>query len=221
MTNTDFLNEILSNSDFHIPIEANFVVGFNNLNAQTGILKNLSTNYTGIIPDKLDVNNHLEYWKQSKLNNDDIFFANSVTLPGETVTTSRAGFSSNGDGLYGSLLSGPILTGRSNTSNIDIMFLETNQSFVDYVIRPWVVAASHYGLTAKDTGSTQNFKTTITVNFLNKILVDGFESKIRKTFTFQKAVPVSVEGGTFSYGGNKANVRSIKTSWIYSTYEVS
>jgi hypothetical protein len=220
MTNTDFLNGILSNPDFHIPIEANFVVGFNNLNAQTGILKNLSTNYTDIIPDKLDVNNHLKYWEQSKLNNDDIFFANSVTLPGETVTTSRAGFSSNGDGLYGSLLSGPILTGRSNTSNIDIMFLETNQSFVDYVIRPWVVAASHYGLTAKDTGSTQNFKTTITVNFLNKILVYG-RSEIRKTFTFQKAVPVSVEGGTFSYGGNKANVRSIKTSWIYSTYEVS
>ena len=207
-----FLTDILSSPDFHIPIEANFVVGFDNLN---GIIKNLSTS---TVPDK--VTTTAGVW--GTLNSNDIFFANGVTIPGETTTSARAGYSSAADGLYGGLLSGPVLTGRSNLTNFEITFLETNRSFADQIIRPWIINAAHYGLFARDDRTpAQNFKTDITVGFIDKRSSDSNNPVNRKTILFKNAVPLSVEQSTASYSGSRVTARNVKTTWIYSTYEIS
>ena len=206
-----FLTDILSSPDFHIPIEANFVVSFNRLNQ---IINNLNS----IIPDKIIKTGD---WNKVK-DGYDIFFANGVTVPGETVNSSKAGFSAGGDGLYGGLLSGPVLTGRANLTNFEITFLETSQSFADQVIRPWIVNAAHYGLFArKDSTSIQNFKTDVTVAFKKNTSSNSGDPVNRKIIVFKDAVPTSMEGYSASYGGSKVATRNIKTTWIYSTYEIS
>ena len=206
-----FLTDILSSPDFHIPIEANFVVSFDRLDQ---IINNLNS----IIPDKIIKTGD---WNKVK-DGYDIFFANGVTVPGETVNSSKAGFSAGGDGLYGGLLSGPVLTGRANLTNFEITFLETSQSFADQVIRPWIVNAAHYGLFArKNPTSIQNFKTDVTVAFKKNTSSDSGDPVNRKIIKFKDAVPTSMEGYSASYGGSKVATRNIKTTWIYSTYEIS
>ena len=206
-----FLTDILSSPDFHIPIEANFVVSFDRLDQ---IINNLNS----IIPDKIIKTGD---WNKVK-DGYDIFFANGVTVPGETVNSSKAGFSAGGDGLYGGLLSGPVLTGRANLTNFEITFLETSQSFADQVIRPWIVNAAHYGLFArKDSTSIQNFKTDVTVAFKKNTSSNSGDPVNRKIIVFKDAVPTSMEGYSASYGGSKVATRNIKTTWIYSTYEIS
>jgi len=224
--NSTFLQNVLSNPDFHIPVEANFIVSFSNLNGTIGtpgILDNLSYNYNGgangslnTILDKINIDN--QYW--TTLTNDDIFFANGVTLPGESVKASRAGYShADTSSLAGGFLSAPVLNGRSDTTNFEITFLETNVSFVDYVIRPWIIAASHFGLFARN-GGTQNFKSDVTINFLNKTSPEA-DLDLRKVFQFRGAVPLSVEAANIGYGSTKnTGMRSIRTTWTYSTYEV-
>ena len=211
-----FLTDILSSPDFHIPIEANFVVSFDRLDL---IIDNLNiNNLNSIIPDKIIKTGD---WSKVK-DGYDIFFANGVTVPGETVNSSKAGFSAGGDGLYGGLLSGPVLTGRANLTNFEITFLETSQSFADQVIRPWIVNAAHYGLFArKDSRSIQNFKTDVTVAFKKNTSSDSGDPVNRKIIVFKDAVPTSMEGYSASYGGSKVATRNIKTTWIYSTYEIS
>jgi len=209
-----FLTDVLSSPDFHIPVEANFVVGFDNISS---ILSNLQAR---IVPDSILTKPAI--WDDIKP--DDVYFANSVTIPGETVTTTKAGYSSTNNGLYGGLLSGPVLTGRSNLTNFEITFLETNQSFADQVIRPWVVNAAHFGLFARANdldSQKQNFKTNVTVMFLDKTGADPKSPKPRKTILFKNAVPVSVEQSAASYGGSRVASRNVKTTWTYSTYEIS
>ena len=210
-----FLTDILSSPDFHIPIEANFVVSFDKLNQ---IINNLNiNNLNSIIPDNIIKTGD---WNKVK-DGYDIFFANGVTVPGETVNSSKAGFSAGGDGLYGGLLSGPVLTGRANLTNFEITFLETSQSFADQVIRPWIVNAAHYGLFArKDLRSIQNFKTDVTVAFKKNTSSDSGNPVNRKIIVFKDAVPTSMEGYSANYGGSKVATRNIKTTWIYSTYEI-
>jgi len=209
-----FLTQVLSSPNFHIPVEANFVVGFDNL--QELILPNLTKPNT---PDQ----KHGVAGLWSAVPDKDIFFVNGVSLPGETIKAGRAGFSASGETLYGGLLSSPVLNGRTDLAPLEIDFLETNQSFVDQVIRPWIINASHFGLFARGSSQSaqkQNYKTNITVNFLDKQGSDtNFVS--RKMIYYENAVPISVAAANFNYGGSKVGVRSIKTTWLYSTYSIS
>jgi hypothetical protein len=236
--NNTFLTQVLSDPNFHIPIEANFAVGFTNLKGQDGssnIISNLNNAYstnagetTDLGLDRIDVASRIQYWKS--INKDDVFFVNSITLPGETVGADKMGGSIAASGKeaantasnYGGFLGATILTGRTNVTNVEISFLETNQSFIDYVLRPWVIAASHYGLFARNpntiTAASQNFKTDIIVAFLDKRNPNGGTLPNRKTVTFKNAVPITVEGGTFAYGPAKS--RNVKTTWTYTTYEI-
>jgi len=245
-TNYTFLTQVLSDPNLHIPVEANFAVGFTNLKGADGgssILSNLNYAFasntgdvTDLYLDVIDVAGRLNYW--NSINKDDVFFANGVTMPGESINAGKAGgalapsgnstaaAAAAGVNGYGGFLGGNYLSGRTSVANVDIMFLETNQSFIDYVLRPWVIAVSHYGLFARNssvTAASQNFKTDIIVSFINKITPNGGAAPHRKTITYKNAVPIAVDASTFnfSYGNPKTGTRSVKTTWTYSTYEVS
>jgi hypothetical protein len=208
-----FLSSVISDPSLSIPIEANFVIGIANIHS---IISNLNDQKNVVSDDKLNVNinfNELEL-------QDDVYFATGVTLPGETITSGRAGFSTD-NSLYGGLLSGPILKGRTDTGNLKITFIETNASFIDYVLRPWTVTAAQFGLFARTPKSKQNFKTDITISFLDKNSNSVGDSKIRKRLLFNKAVPTEVGGFSALYGTDKSTgLRTVETSWIYSTYTV-
>jgi len=209
--------DIFSDPNFHIPVEANFIVSVQNL---TSIIDNLNNINSQVIDNTIDVQNTKQYW--SKVNGDELFLANGITVPGEAVKSGRAGYTELST-LAGGFLSSPVLQGRSSLRDIEIYFLETNKSFVDYVVRPWLIASSHFGLFARSSTTAaqkQNFKTDISAFFLDRTEADNFP-KVRKEIILHNAVPVSVEPHTFRYGNNTdTGVRSIRTTWTYSNYTV-
>jgi len=192
-----FLTQVLSSPGYHIPVEANFVISIDGIN---DLINKLKTN------DILDQN--------------DVFFATYASIPGESVTPARVGFASV-NSVYGGLLSGPVLKGRRDLAELKIGFIETNRSIVDYILRPWAVAISQYGLFARSSDSSQNFKTNITISYLDKTAGDINNSpRIRKRVTFNNAAPIDIAGFRSEYG-SRSEARVTDTSWTYSTYKVS
>jgi hypothetical protein len=214
----------LNSGTFSIPIEANFVIEIEDLMGTGGIIDKLNQVNEIISPTDGYVNvTSPQYWSYKDLAQDtNLFFANGVTIPGETSTTERVG--TNQSGLHGGLLTAPILKGRNNLANLDVNFFETNLSFIDSVLRPWSIAIAQFGLFARGdspAAQQQNFKTKIIINFLNKEQGSG-DTIIRKRVTFSDAAPVSVAGFDASFGATGKNVglRTTKTTWTYSKYKI-
>jgi len=219
ITNSTFLTQVLSTPNFHIPLEANFIIGIENLDT---IITNLDAAKDIISDSALQV--YPDVWNgDQNLDVSDVYFANGVKVPGEGSSADRVGLNTNTT-LAGGLISGPILKGRKNLANFEISFLETNTSFIDYVIRPWIVAVSQFGLFSRKSSanlntqvgikSTQDFKTDITIAFLDKTNSDV----IRKLITFHNAAPIDVASYDATYG--KVGMRTAAVTWTYSTYEV-
>lgn len=223
MITSDAYLKILSSPSFHIPVEANFVIGIKDISTITENIKNQLNTISGNKFTLKDFDTLLA----NPLFKEELFFATGVTLPGESISDGRVGFAAAGAPVYGGLLSSPVLKGRKDLSNFQIALIETNQSFIDYVMRPWIVAVSHFGLFARDeqniAAQKQNFKTTVIVNYLDRTQIESEkDSKIRKKVTFFNAAPLSVDGYETTYGNNKSTgVRFAKTTWTYSNYSVS
>lgn len=82
-------------------------------------------------------------------------FAQSVQTPEENSNFGKAAIN-NTRGF----LPGIISDGRSNSQTLNIDFMETNTSFIDFVIRPWVIAGEHFGFFARegDVGNNRDFR---------------------------------------------------------------
>ena len=144
-------------------------------------------------------------------------FANGITPPVEAINVARVGMQAAFDDHSGGLLDGVVTKSRKQQDSVAISFLETNQSFIDFVIRPWVILTGHVGLIARAPGSVDDVKTTITATFFSRH--DGQVSP-RKIFTFFGCAPVSIDTATaYDYGTNAVN--TIKTTWAYNYYTLS
>jgi hypothetical protein len=208
-----FLTQVLSSPGYHIPVEANFVISIDGINE---LIKKLKTVEEEIADKNLLVDTNFN----DILDQNDVFFATYASIPGESVAPARVGFASV-NSVYGGLLSGPILKGRRDLAELKIGFIETNRSIVDYILRPWAVAISQYGLFARSSDSSQNFKTNITISYLDKTAGDINNSpRIRKRITFNNAAPTDIAGFRSEYG-SRSETRITDTSWTYSTYKVS
>lgn len=146
-------------------------------------------------------------------------FAQGVTLPGETVqrnyakTTKQRGFLG---GLYSDA--------RQDLEPLTIQFLETNTSFIDFVIRPWSILTSHLGLVARpgdipENGQSdvKNIKTNITIIQLAKTYQKR-SSVQRKVWRFYNCAPASVDSAQLASNGTE--MQTYNTSWFYTNYTV-
>lgn len=105
-------------------------------------------------------------------------------------------------------------------SGIDIEFLETNLSFVDFVLRPWAITMQTRGLIADRNSEEKVYKTTITVYEFSKSLSHIKNGIVRKEWTFKNAHPVNVQ--TYSLNMQPSNtVIQVSQKWQFSEYDVS
>ena len=93
-------------------------------------------------------------------------------------------------------IKGNISNGRKDLENLTLSFLDTNMSFVDYNIRPWVIYANHKSL------KHEPIKSILTVLQLAKT-GSGKDLKPRAIWTFHGACPVSISSE--EYNQNDAN----------------
>jgi hypothetical protein len=124
-------------------------------------------------------------------------------------------------------LSAPIAEVRTDPGTLTLDFLETNLSFTDFIIRPWVIAGSHFGFVARNprdsSESIKNVKTTVTVlqytrTFQNISMIP------RKIWHFYNCAPIGIgdRQGTYDPGAESFSPGRayFSTSWVYSHYTV-
>lgn len=136
--------------------------------------------------------------------------AQNVTLPGEQLYYTTEGLQYNG------YIRGTVGNGRQDNETLRIGFLNTNVSFVDNVIRPWVIMTGHLGMIARP--SNQQYRTNIQVHRLG---VSEAKSPpfVLQTFTFWGACPISIDAEEYTQN-DQGNVTIKTASFTYQWYTV-
>jgi|TARA_R110000787_G_scaffold336_9_gene1290 hypothetical protein len=151
-------------------------------------------------------------------------FADSVRVPGETVSVEGVG------GGRGGHLKGKSMGMRAELGDLELGFRETNLSFTDFLLRPWNIVSGYKGLIADDGGlsspSNANYwGGSIKSNIhLYQLAKDGngygdcAPSVVRKEFHFFDAVPTSISSDDLvSDGGSGINKRQVTFTYNYYT----
>ncbi len=146
-------------------------------------------------------------------------FTYGATLPGEQYDVGSVSIPNNRG-----FAPGIIAQGRQiEAPTLALEFRDTNTSFVDFVIRPWVILASHYGLAARpgDTSLTRdpkNVKANVMVMQYSRSLAN-MSMIPRKVWQFYNCVPYNVSEQSLDYTEEK--LTTISTRWTYSHYTVA
>ena len=136
-----------------------------------------------------------------------------VVLPGEQYEVRDVAINNNMG-----LLPGKVGGNRSPMAPLTIQWRETNRSFVDTVIRPWLILTSHVGLAARPPTDDRNIKANISIVQLAKTyqytpLVE------RKVWRFYNCVPTSIDSKELTYqDGNNFDI--FTTQWHYTHYTI-
>ena len=137
--------------------------------------------------------------------------AQNVTVPGEgIIATGVEGIQSN------SFIRSKVGQGRNDFEDLRIGFLNTNVSFADNVIRPWVIMTGHKGLIARK--GRDQYRTNITVRRLG-VSNAGEPPFILQTFNFYGACPIQIDGEEYTYNDNGTAVVRTAT-FTYQWYTV-
>lgn len=147
-------------------------------------------------------------------------FASSVTIPPENMDFEHINVK-NSRGFQWGLLGSER---QKYGSPLRIGFRETNTSFVDNIIRPWIILASHMGFTArpgdkKGARDYFNVKTDITVmqfaaTYQNISMIP------RKVWTFYNCVPTSLVDEEMVYDPSGEVLDVFQTNWVFTHYTI-
>ena len=127
-----------------------------------------------------------------------------INMPGDSYNMNR------GSVAMGGYLNGAIGQNRTELERAKIAFIETNYSFTDFVLRPWMIDASYNSLKYCD-------KTNITmINFAKA----GSKSQFvpRTIITLNNCVPINIDSETYQYAGDNMMIRQVQ--WHYDTYTI-
>jgi len=202
-----------------IPLNTQFIAIFDYFpqGLTTNIIQNLEpiVNYTGFditLPKTVTTN----------LKNQGIvgcIFLNGFNIPSEELESGHAEIENNRG-----FIQGTILKDRRSFAEapLTMNFRETNTSFIDFVIRPWVIMASHFGYVARNLRDPierlKNPKTNVTIIQYTRS-EQGLSQIPRKTWRFYNCVPLSVQDREYSYNDDEG-VKFYNTQWVYDRYEV-
>lgn len=120
----------------------------------------------------------------------------------------------------------PISLGRKDPGLLTIDFLETNTSFIDFVIRPWVITGSHFGFVARNPNdaieNAKNVKTTVTVMQYTRTF-QKVSMIPRKIWNFYNCAPVAITDQSMTYDteGFTSGRNYFTSRWVYSHYTVA
>jgi len=146
------------------------------------------------------------------------WFAHEVTLPPEQFSVESASVANNRGFLPG------VLGGNrtAEAPSLNISFKETTTSFIDFVIRPWVILGAHFGMVARPGDipggvDPKNIKVTMRVLEYTRSNA-GISMLPRKSWVFHNCVPYNVSEQTLDYETEK--LQTYRTLWTYSNYTV-
>ena len=136
-------------------------------------------------------------------------------LPGENYDVGELPIENNMG-----FIPGKIGGNRMGAQALTLQWRETNRSFPDLVLRPWLMLASHMGLVARPPGDNRNIKTNISIVQLAKTY-QHIPLVERKIWRFYNCVPTSIDSKEITHeeGGNFSG-QIYTTSWAYTHYSI-
>jgi hypothetical protein len=139
-------------------------------------------------------------------------FAEGVTLPSDSVDASNKGVSHAG------FQGAATVSKRNDFKTFSVTFTETNASFVDLVIRPWLIAVSHLGFVTRDNRNLNVKALNLDVMYIAKT-GSGSKPAYRKGFRFHGVAPISISNFTSRH--SNVGLQSYTVEFIYDSYSVS
>ena len=147
---------------------------------------------------------------------------------GVDLTTEKTNVTHKGRLINGYLPVGPFMDTRQYPdTDLEIQFQETNISFVDLLLRPWIQLYASQG-NFEDFDLTTN----ITIHFLSKETVTNKktfgsvlfgENKgpvVRKTYKYYDCIPFNIKSANVAEYQRDPKIGSIGTQWRFSRYDV-
>lgn len=210
--------EFLGSPDTQIPLDSNFLLVFE---SDPILPRALTSDFpVGLENGYWDVNNVknaltnivVKGENNAPLGGRGCMFVHAFDVPGEAIASSRPGTLANNS----SFRSGVVTGERTQYgSTIDLGILETNKSFIEFVIRPWIALVSHYGLFTRAPQSVQNVKTN-----MSGILFDrNNKNEVRKVYRFSGVAPVSMASVNYAFGKNDARID--KVSFVFNNFGIA
>lgn len=200
---------ILSNPASSIPKGAQWVVVFGDLSSIMPALKS-AISYER---SEWSVESAMQTMLGQKFQQDaGCVLCQAIDLPGEAALTNVEGVKMNGfTRTY-------VGQGRESFPEIRMAFLETNVSFADNFLRPWVLATATHGLISRRKTDPRNYRTDI---YCYKL---GSSSSSAPPFplmcvTFFDACCVSVDAEEYNYS-TQSGPKERQAKFVFNHYKV-
>ena len=139
-------------------------------------------------------------------------FLTGVNIPSESLASTTVDIGQNRG-----FIPGNILQGRSGFQSVTLQFRETNTSFTDFVMRPWLIAAAHAGYVARPINDPMNVKCNITIIQFSRTY-QKLSMIPRKIWQFYNCVPLDVNIRNLSY--DQEMVENYDVPFMYDHYGV-
>ena len=221
----------LKQYDTSIPLRTQFIAFFDNIpqSVNQSNLRGLELMQGDSNGWNVDIARQILVDKPENSKNIGCIFINGSVLPSESLNINSAQIENNRG-----FLQGTILEGREafSSNQITIQFRETNTSFTDLILRPWLIVAAHKGFVARP--AAESIKTNITIfqfsgaSFAEKKPIQfdastkNFSSdtqlKIRKIWKYYDCVPTSVDVRTLTYADE--GVDTFNVTFAYDNYNI-
>ena len=149
---------------------------------------------------------------------------------GIDLTTEKLGVENRGQEYPNGLLPvGPFMEQKDYPDNdLDIQFSETNISFVDTIIRPWIQLYSVHG-----NFSDLDLTTNIDIYFIAKEQLttrktlsstlfgsSGGSPVVRKIYKYRDCIPYNIVDASVAQYDADTDIGSVAVKWRFSTYDV-
>lgn len=140
-------------------------------------------------------------------------FLDGANIPDEKLTAGAATIENNRGFIQGSILEN---RDAFASNSLTLQFRETNTSFIDMIMRPWVILAAHRGYVAAPTPA-ENIKTDIVILQFSRTY-QNISQIPRKVWNFYNCVPLSVGTRNLSY--DTEALEKYDVPFIYDKYTV-
>jgi len=128
---------------------------------------------------------------------------------GDAINITRMGIQNTG------FIKGMVSEGREGFPALGVQFAETNLSFIDYVLRPWLVAVAHESL------KNRSLMTNIYVWHLGKMGA-GEDMAKRKVVKYINCAPINIAEEEYNYtGGDILKTREVQFCYDWMEYEAA
>jgi len=219
-----YYNQILSNWPTAIAPQSQWfaVINFDSVGVIKNNFKNINKYDTGSGSENTsssdwNLPNNIVENLVSKTNQDGIenligcVFLRNVTVPSDGINAGNNGLD------YGGYQAPATANTRNKYKNFSMTFNETNSSFIDFIIRPWIVNVGYFGLIARDSGDRAVKADWVDIYYLGRTGPVS-PSIVRKVFRFFNVAPVNVQGMENRY--QSEDLQYSKVDFIYDRYVV-